>query len=210
MEGHTISVPPAAKPARASVQLSPPTPNRFGSSMSRNEAQTCRELIEPALAKAEWEWDPQVVIGPGRVNLTGESMYDPSQQIVADYVLRLWRMPLAVLEAKAEGHAAADGIQQGSRYAKRLGLRFSISSNGREYILTDNESGDYETFDSPPLPATSCTAWAGTSSGRTGGRSSRLRGMRTRSLGRKSGPTRRWPSSRPCIASARTRSGCSC
>ena len=120
--------------------------------MSRNESQTCRELIEPALEKAGWDWDREVVIGPGRVKLTGESMYDSSQRIVADYVLRLWRMPLAILEAKSQEGAAMEGVQQGSRYAKRLGLRFSIASNGRQYILTDNETGRYETFETPPSP----------------------------------------------------------
>jgi hypothetical protein len=38
--------------------------------MTRNEKQTCRELIEPALKRAGWSWDQQVEIGPGRVNLT--------------------------------------------------------------------------------------------------------------------------------------------
>jgi type I restriction enzyme, R subunit len=120
--------------------------------MSRNEIQTCRELIEPALLEAGWGWDWQVVIGPGQVNISGGTMYDNSQLIVADYLLRFWQMPLAVLEAKGEGRATADGIQQASRYAKRLGLRFSIASNGREYILTDNETGDYETLATPPTP----------------------------------------------------------
>ena len=120
--------------------------------MSRNEDRTCRELIEPALKKAGWEWDREVVIGPGRVNLTGESMYDSSQRIIADYVLRLSQMPLAILEAKAEARAATDGMQQGSRYAGRLGLRFSVASNGCEYILTDNKTGEFETFDTPPTP----------------------------------------------------------
>ena len=120
--------------------------------MSRDEEKTCREVIEPALQQAGWEWDRHVLIGPGRVNITGESMYDASQQIIADYVLRLWRMPLAILEAKAEGEAAADGLQQGSRYARRLGLRLSVASNGGEYIVTDNETGEYETFPTPPTP----------------------------------------------------------
>ena len=109
--------------------------------MTRNESQTCRELIEPALQAAGWVWQREVVIGPGRVNLAGESMYDETQQIVADYVLRYSQMPFAILEAKAEGTAAADGMQQGSRYANRLGLRFSIASNGTEFILTDNDTG---------------------------------------------------------------------
>ena len=120
--------------------------------MSRNEEQTRRELIEPALKLAEWEWDLEVVIGPGRVNLTGESMYDNSQRIIADYVLRLWSMPLAVLEAKAEAKTAVSGVQQGSRYADRLGLRFSMASNGREYIVTDNQTSESETFNTPPTP----------------------------------------------------------
>ena len=120
--------------------------------MSRNEDKTCRELIEPALEKVGWEWDRQVVIGPGRVNLTGESMYDSSQRIVADYVLRLWQMPLAILEAKAEAESASNGMQQGSRYADRLRLQFSIATNGREYILTDNKTGEHTTSDGPPTP----------------------------------------------------------
>ncbi|MBM4395954.1 MAG: DEAD/DEAH box helicase family protein [Deltaproteobacteria bacterium] len=120
--------------------------------MSRDERQTRRDLIDPALEAAGWSWDANVEIGPGRVNLTGDTMYDESQRIVADYVLRLWRMPLAILEAKAEGLSASDGIQQGSRYARRLRLRFSIASNGRDYILTDNDSGDFETLAAPPSP----------------------------------------------------------
>src|SRR4051794_35430983 len=120
--------------------------------MGRNERQTRLELIDPALRAAGWAWDREVVIGPGRVNLSGEGMYDPTQRIVADYVLRLFNMPLAVLEAKAEGEPASDGMQQGSRYAARLQVRFSIASNGREYILTDNADGTTANLDSAPTP----------------------------------------------------------
>ncbi|MBI4640399.1 MAG: type I restriction enzyme HsdR N-terminal domain-containing protein, partial [Candidatus Tectomicrobia bacterium] len=118
--------------------------------MSRNEIQTCRELIEPALREAGWSWDWQLLIGPGQVNIGGGTMYDDSQRLVADYLLRLWQMPLVVLESKAEGEPAANGVQQASRYARRLGLRFSLASNGREYILIDNETGDYEDLSALP------------------------------------------------------------
>jgi type I restriction enzyme R subunit len=121
--------------------------------MSRNETQTCRELIEPALRQAGWAFDRQLELGPGPVNLSGGNMYDESQRLVVDYLLRLGPLPLAVLEAKAEGIAAADGIQQASRYARRLGLRFSIASNGAEHIVTDNQTGDYETLAAIPSPA---------------------------------------------------------
>src|SRR5262245_18831200 len=120
--------------------------------MPRNEAQTCRDLIEPALQSAGWEFDKDVEIGRGRVNLTGPSMYDESQRIIADFVLRCWHLPLAILEAKAEGEDPEDGMQQGSRYANRLGLRFSIASNGRSFILTDNESGKFQTLATMPTP----------------------------------------------------------
>ena len=120
--------------------------------MPRNEYQTCQEIIEPALVNAGWSFDREVEIGSGRVNLSGEQMYDPPQKIIADYVLRLWQMPLAILEAKAEDKPAADRIQQGSRYAHRLGLRFSIASNGSDYILTDNQTGVFERLSEVPTP----------------------------------------------------------
>ena len=120
--------------------------------MSRNEKQTCKDLIETALKTAGWQWDREVKIGPGRVNLAGDSMYDETQAIIADYVLRHHGIPLAVLEAKAESSSAADGMQQGSRYANRLGIRFSIAANGHDWILTDNDTGHFETSAQPYTP----------------------------------------------------------
>src|SRR4051794_34519429 len=120
--------------------------------MPRNERQTRKDVIEPALQAAGWSWDPDLLIGPGRVNITGEAMYDETQQIIADYLLRRGKLPLAILESKAEDENAADGMQQGSRYAGRLGLRFSIASNGTEYILTDNETGNVESLTAVPSP----------------------------------------------------------
>ena len=82
----------------------------------------------------------------------GESMHDLSKSVRADYVLRMGQMPLAVLEAKAADVDASIGIDQGTMYANRLGLRFSISSNGSEWIITDNKTGEYENLDSCPTP----------------------------------------------------------
>jgi type I restriction enzyme R subunit len=111
--------------------------------MSRNERQTCKDLIEPPLKSAGWDLEPQCHIGPGRVNLSGEQMYDEGQEIIADYLLRYKGVPLAVVEAKGEDVDAADGVQQGERYAKRLGLRFSIATNGKHWILSDQDSGEF-------------------------------------------------------------------
>lgn len=68
-------------------------------------------------------------------------MYDSSQELVLDHLLRFGQIPLAVLEAKAESEPAADGIQQGQRYAERLGLRFTIASNGHDYIFGGPRDG---------------------------------------------------------------------
>ena len=123
--------------------------------MPRNERDTCKELIEPVLAAIGWEWEQQLRIGPGRVNFSGEnadSMYDPTQAIIADYLLRYRGVPLAILEAKSESSDATDGMQQGSRYANRLLIRHSIASNGHDWILTDNETGEYEILTAAPTP----------------------------------------------------------
>ena len=114
--------------------------------MARNERLTCKELIEPRLMALGWTWQEQLRIGPGRVNLTGDAMYDETQSIIADYLMRYRGVPLAILEAKSESESAADGMQQASRYARRLSLRFSLASNGNDWILTDNDTGDFESL----------------------------------------------------------------
>jgi type I restriction enzyme R subunit len=120
--------------------------------MARNERQTCKDLIEPPLAGLGWSWQEQLRIASGRVNLTGGSMYDETQFVIADYLLRFKGLPLAIVEAKAETDSAADGMQQASRYARRLSLRFSIATNGADWILTDNDTGAFETLSVPPSP----------------------------------------------------------
>jgi len=120
--------------------------------MARNERQTCKDLIEPRLAGLGWSWQEQLRIGSGRVNLTGGSMYDETQFVIADYLLRFKGLPLAIVEAKAEAESAAHGMQQASRYARRLSLRYSIATNGSDWILTDNDNGAFETLSAPPPP----------------------------------------------------------
>ena len=102
---------------------------------------------------AGWSWREQMLIGPGRVNLSGDQPYDAARSIRADYVLCDRGLPLAVLEAKAETESAASGMQQGSWHAQRLSLRFSFSTNGREWVVTDNATGQFETVTAPPAPA---------------------------------------------------------
>ena len=123
--------------------------------MALNEKETCKQLISPALTGAGWDYERELRIGPGRVNFSGDSadsMYDPSQAIIADYLLRYKGVPLAIVEAKSEDESAEDAMQQGSRYADRLMVRHSIATNGHDWIITDNQTGDYESLDGPPTP----------------------------------------------------------
>jgi type I restriction enzyme R subunit len=71
---------------------------------------------------------------------------------MADYLLSYQGAPMMVLEAKAEKVSASDGMHQAAQYAKRLDLRFSISTNGKEWVLTDNNSDDFEVLEAVPTP----------------------------------------------------------
>jgi type I restriction enzyme R subunit len=79
-------------------------------------------------------------------------MYERGPVDLRDYLPRYKRVPLAIEEAKAQTESAADVTQQAYRYARWLDLRFSISSNGAGWILTDNDSGEFETLYAPPSP----------------------------------------------------------
>ncbi|MCF8169158.1 MAG: hypothetical protein K9J77_11150 [Rhodoferax sp.] len=120
--------------------------------MSPNERLTCKGLIEPRMAALGWAWQEQLRIGPGRLNLTGDALYDEAQSIVADHLLRYRGLPLAIVEAKSESESAADGMQQASRYAHRLSLRFTFALNGNDCILTKNETGEFKSLSAPPPP----------------------------------------------------------
>jgi type I restriction enzyme R subunit len=77
--------------------------------MPLNEKETCKQLIEPKLESSGWEFEGQLRIGRGRVNFSGDSadsMYDATQAIIADYLLRYRGVPLAILEAKSESEDA--------------------------------------------------------------------------------------------------------
>lgn len=119
----------------------------------RDERTTRTDLIDPALRTAGWVWDDEFLIGPGRVNVAGGAMYSDDQTLRADYLLRADGLAVAVLEAKAEGLGALDGLQQAERYARRLGLRFAVASDGLGYIVLDTETGEFEERATPPTPA---------------------------------------------------------
>ena len=77
-----------------------------------------------------------------------------NRQSEFDFLLRYTRdFPLAVVEAKANYKAAADGVQQAKTYAEMLGLKFAYATNGHEIIEFDYSTGLERSVPGYPAPA---------------------------------------------------------
>ena len=126
-------------------------------SFQTTEADTCRNLITPALKLAGWEKTPHLIaeqhyFTDGRIVLSGRSA-KRRQGKRADYILRYTRdLPLAVVEAKAENVHAGEGMQQAREYALILGLHFAYSTNGRTILEWDAFTGLETELDAFPSP----------------------------------------------------------
>lgn len=117
--------------------------------MSRNEAQTRFELVDPALDARGWSRSDirieetaapvDIVHGRGQRRAKGRT----------DYVLRrplepgTEPIPLAIIEAKREGLPPEHGLQQGKSYrvGKLHNVPFVFSSNGHQFVEYDEETG---------------------------------------------------------------------
>jgi type I restriction enzyme R subunit len=126
--------------------------------MSRNEAQTRFELIDPAIELRGWrrseisievKTDPQIDI------VDGKPRRRPAGR--TDYILRrpltddIEPIPLAIIEAKREGLPPEHGLQQGKDY--RVGelnnVPFVFSSNGHQFVEYDEATG--QTSEARPI-----------------------------------------------------------
>lgn len=101
----------------------------------RNEAQTRRDLIDPAIFDRGWTNDLiKVEITPGGTDIVNGKPVRRKGR--SDYLLCLPSpkdgvpMPVAILEAKKEGSHASLGLHQALTYAKRFNVSFAYSSNG--------------------------------------------------------------------------------
>lgn len=121
--------------------------------MSRNEAETRAELIDPALAEAGWgrvagSRVRREVITLGRLIGAGRR----GDQDIADYVLIHKDRKLAVIEAKKESLGVTEGLGQAKRYAEKLQARFAYSTNGREVYRADMVTGVEGPVEGYPTP----------------------------------------------------------
>lgn len=105
--------------------------------MSRNEAKTRKELIDPKLKSSgwfnhDWQVDPEYKITAGRIHFDGRTA-NRAKPVYADYLLRYSSsLAIAIVEAKAEGKHYLEGEKQTKDYARKLGLWFAYSTNGHE------------------------------------------------------------------------------
>lgn len=114
------------------------------------------QFITPAITK---KWDRGLItmetkITDGQINLRG-NLVARKEAKKADYVLYLnANNPIAIVEAKDNKHAVADGLQQAMDYAMMMDIPFAYSSNGdglREHDFLTGVERDLtmEEFPSP-------------------------------------------------------------
>ena len=125
--------------------------------MSRNEAQTRFELIDPALETRGWvRFDIRIEVTAAQIDIIDDKpVRRPAGR--TDYILRRpldgnsEPIPLAIIEAKHEGLPPEHGLQQGKDY--RVGelnnVPFVFSSNGHLFVEYDEASG--QTSEAKPL-----------------------------------------------------------
>ncbi|MDR2941574.1 MAG: DEAD/DEAH box helicase family protein, partial [Treponema sp.] len=117
--------------------------------MSRNEAQTRFELIEPAVFQRGWSREHIKVeesTGGIFINDKGKAIRRKGR---TDYLLRLvikkdtQPHAIALIEAKSEDKSPGAGLEQGKRDGdfNRLNVKFIFSTNGHQFVEYDKFTG---------------------------------------------------------------------
>lgn len=108
---------------------------------SLSERDICTKYITPAITAAGWDLHTQireeVSFTKGRIIVRGK-LHTRGEQKRADYILYYKsNIPVAVIEAKENGHSVGAGMQQALNYAETLGVPFVFSSNGDAFLMHD-------------------------------------------------------------------------
>jgi type I restriction enzyme R subunit len=118
---------------------------------SLSERDICTKYITPAIEKAGWDTQLQVLeevsFTDGKIYVRGK-MTARGTRKRADYILYYKpNIPIAIIEAKDNNHSIRSGIQQGLDYAKILDIPCVFSSNGDGFLFHDRTAtdGDIET-----------------------------------------------------------------
>ena len=112
--------------------------------MPLNEADTRAKLIDPALHGRGWtESLIRREQTPGRIAIVGGGGRHGRKRM--DYVLHARvegrDLPIALLEAKAESHPPAEGLEQAKGYGRQHHVPFVFATNGHLFVEHDFETG---------------------------------------------------------------------
>ena len=111
-----------------------------------SERDICTKYITPALEKAGWDKNLQILeeVGftNGRIYVRGK-LTARGKRKRADYILYYkTNIPIAIIEAKDNNHSVRSGIQQALDYANTLDIPFVFSSNGDGFLFHDKTSNN--------------------------------------------------------------------
>lgn len=119
-----------------------------------NEAETRAEHIDPALKSAGWGVVEgsrilrEYVITPGRIQGTANR----AKPEIADYILVYRNVKLAVVEAKRWDLPYTEGVEQAKRYAQKMAIRYTYSTNGQAIYSIDMKTGGERDVVAYPSP----------------------------------------------------------
>ena len=113
---------------------------------SLSERDICTKFITPALVKAGWDTQLQILeevsFTDGRIYVKGKITARGTRKR-ADYILYFKpNIPIAIIEAKDNTFSVRAGIQQGLDYARILDIPCVFSSNGDGFLFHDRTATD--------------------------------------------------------------------
>lgn len=116
------------------------------SKKSLSERDICTKFITPALEKAGWDKQLQILeevsFTDGKIYVRGKITARGSRKR-ADYILYYKpNIPIAIIEAKDNNHSIRAGIQQALDYAEILDIPCVFSSNGDGFLFHDRTAAD--------------------------------------------------------------------
>lgn len=115
-----------------------------------NEAETRAELIDPRLRACGWGLVEgakvlrEYNITAGKIQTGGSSDRTTTRgkREIADYVLVYKGIKLAVVEAKSDVQEVGEGVMQAKKYAEKLKVETTYSSNGKEIYQICMKTGE--------------------------------------------------------------------
>lgn len=113
---------------------------------SFSERDICTKFITPALEKAGWDKQLQILeeisFTDGKIYVRGK-ITARGKRKRADYILYYKpNIPIAIIEAKDNNHSVRAGIQQALDYARILDIPSVFSSNGDGFLFHDRTASD--------------------------------------------------------------------